>query len=354
MTKARKIAYGIILGLVAVLLVLGGLFDKVISDTVYQPNNFMANIFESAGIFTPFIFVSATFVVLFFLVKAGDRYRALKKALCAAASVISYLIYGFMASETYLDPLWARAIVAVGTALVLTPLTFLFFRNKTEERLRRYSIFLIFASIVCVISSLLTINVLKFIWGRPRYREMMADGDVALSPFTPWYHINGFSLHGHHSFPSGHTCSAANLLVLLALEEVFPDAREKKKTLALVVGIYIFTMAYSRIVLGAHFLSDVTAGFFIGFITYAVARYIYFDKSRAVVTAILSVEGKQTETPCEEEENSVTSVTEDRMEIPLDACVAEESEEDFRESVSEAEETAESKESTSPKSDFIE
>ena len=48
-------------------------------------------------------------------------------------------------------------------------------------------------------------------------------------------------------------------------------------------------------VLGAHFLSDVTAGFLIGFLTYAVARYIYFDKSRIVVDAILDVNRMEAE-----------------------------------------------------------
>jgi len=196
--------------------------------------------------------------------------------------------------------LWQKAIVALGGAALLTPLTYLFFKNKRETSLKRFEIFLIFASIVCVISSLFTVNVVKYLWGRVRYREMVAEKDVFFEAFTAWYRPNGFSLHGHHSFPSGHTCSATNLLVLLALDEVFPDSEKHKKTVTFLVFFYIFIMAYSRLVLGAHFLSDVTGGFAIGLVTYAVARYLYFDKSRVVVDAILAVNEGETATQEEE------------------------------------------------------
>ena len=319
MTKARKIAYGSILGLIAVLFVLGGIFDLAIAERVYQPDNFMAKLFESVGIFPPFLFVACTFTVLFFLVRFEDKYRVLKQVLCVIAVIIAYFIFAYMASEVYFEDFAWRMIVTVTAALSFTALSFIFFRNVPREKFRKLAVFLIFASIVSLISSLLTVHTLKYFWGRPRYRELVEEG---LAAFTPWYKINGFSLHGHHSFPSGHTCSATNLLVFLALEEVFPEVASRKKTIALVVGMYIFTMAYSRLVMGAHFLSDVTAGFFIGFITYAVARYIYFDKSRAVVTAIMKSE-ESGETLSQESEEQITETTEpvesgrEEIEIPL-------------------------------------
>ncbi len=316
MTKARKLLYGSLIGLTAALLVLGVFFDKTIADYMFQPENVMAKILESAGIFPPFIFVSSMFTVFYFSVKEGGKNPLLKKVLCIAASALSYLLFGFMATEQLFASTLPRLLVGVGTAVLFTPVTVLVFRGRSPETLKRLSIFLIFASMVAVISSLISINVLKFIWGRPRYREMIADGDYLLQAFTPWYKINGFTLHGHHSFPSGHTCSAANLLVLCALGEVFPEAEQKKGTITFIVAIYIFAMAYSRMVLGAHFLSDVTGGFFIGFLTYAVARYVYFDKSRIVVEAIMqannSVEEVAAEEPAAEGESQA-----DEAEAPL-------------------------------------
>ena len=307
MTKTRKILYVGVFVLIAALLVLGVFFDKTIADKMYQPENVMAIILEVVGIFPPFIFVSSMFVVLFYLVKGEDKNRALKKALCAAGAALVYVGFGFTAVEQVFNGFLWRIVVGLGAAVVLSPLTFLIFRKKSQDTLKRLAIFLIFASIVAVISSLISINVLKYLWGRPRYREMIADGDFALTAFTPWYKINGFSLHGHHSFPSGHTCSATNLLVLCALGEVFSDEERKSTMYAVFCGVYIFAMAYSRMVLGAHFLSDVTGGFFIGFLTYAVARYVYFDKSRIVIEAIMQANRPKeddltTEEPITEEE----------------------------------------------------
>ncbi len=295
MTKTRKIGYGVLFALSAALLVLGAFFDTNIANAMYQPDNVAARIMESVGIFPPFVFVGGMFAVLFYLVKEEDKRAVLKKVLTALGVVLAYLAFGYMATDELMTGTLPRALIAMGASAMLTPLTFLIFRNKKRETLKRLAIFLIFASMVSVISTLISVNVIKYFWGRMRYREMMAEGDYLLEGFTPWYHANGFTLHGHHSFPSGHTCSAANLLVLCALPEVFSDSEKKHTTVAVFCGVYIFAMAYSRMVLGAHFLSDVTAGFLIGFLTYAVARYIYFDKSRIVVDAILDVNRMEAE-----------------------------------------------------------
>ena len=289
MTKTRKITYGVLLAVTAALLVLGVFFDTAIDDKLFQPDNVMAKVMEYVGFFPPFVFVSSAFAVLFFLVKGEDKNRILKKTLLVAGAALSYFFFGFTGTETAFESILPRLLVSLGAAVLLTPLTFLVFRRKSEETLKRLSIFLIFASIVAIVSSLISINVLKYIWGRPRYREMIADGDYLLEAFTPWYKINGFTLHGHHSFPSGHTAAASNLLVLCALEEVFPDAERRKGTVVFLVAIYIVAMAYSRMILGAHFLSDVAGGFLIAFLTYAIARYVYFDKSRIVVEHLIKI-----------------------------------------------------------------
>ena len=315
MTKTTNIVYACVLVLIAALLAVGGVFDLDIANVVYQPENIIAQILQCVGYLPPFLFVGSTFAVLFFLVKQEDEKRTLKKVASGALVAVTYFVFGWMMSGEILTVAWQRALVGLGGALVLSPLTLLFYRGRKEEDLKRFEIFLIFASIVCVISSLVTINVVKFLWGRIRYREMIADGDVFFENFMPWYRPAGFSLHGHHSFPSGHTCSATNLLALCALGEVFPQKERNSGLVAFVVGMCIFVMAYSRLVLGAHFLSDVTAGFAVGFVTYAVARYVYFDKSRLVVTAIMKVNvGEEGE---EDSEDFAEQIPAERVEIEI-------------------------------------
>jgi len=335
MTKTTKIVYGSLLVVIAILLAVGGVFDLTIANNVYQPENLVARILECVGYLPPFLFVGGMFAVLFFRVKAEDEKRKIKQVVFAGCTALTYVVFGYMMAGEILSVLWQKVLVGVGSTILLAPLTLLFFRGRKDEDLKRFEIFLIFASIVCVISSLLTINVVKFLWGRARYREMMADGDLLSEAFTPWYHPNGFTLHGHHSFPSGHTSAATNLMTLFALEEVFLIDKGRKKAIYIVVGMWIFIMAYSRLVLGAHFLSDVTGGFAVGFVTYAVARYVYFDKSRAVVTAIMEVNAMTDEEDARAANAETTgetikdpeTVESDRAEIAQTEIPAPESEE---------------------------
>ncbi len=289
MTKERKIVYACVLALVAALFVLGGLFDLSLSDAIYEPDNFMARVFESVGCFPPFVIIAATFTVLFFDLDERKSALLLKKLVCVACVIGDYLVFGFVASGTYLEKLLFRALVGLGAAAVLTPLTFLALRNVGEDKRKSLLLVLIFGSIVSVISTLLSCNVLKYIWGRPRYREMVKAGDTSFTAFTNWFHINGFSLHGNHSFPSAHTSAASNLFVFCAVTEVFPYGKSRERRIAFIAALYTFIMAYSRVVIGAHFLSDVTAGFFIGFLTYAVARYFFFRRFGAAVNSEVEI-----------------------------------------------------------------
>ena len=275
MTKSRKITYIVLFFVVAALFVLGGLYDLEIAHALYGPSNIMAQIFEGAGIFPPFLIWSVTFALLLFLIDPAKRRRVLKQVGCVAGMVASWFVFGYMAiNETSIEISWLPYVMGAIAAALFTPLTLYLVGRIEAEKKKKWLIFFGFASIVCILSNIILVNLIKYIWGRPRFREMAAAGDFSI--FANWYKINGFTLHGHHSFPSGHTASAGALFTFCALGEVFPEKREKEKSTAFIVGLYTFTMAYSRIVLGAHFLSDVTAGFTISFLTYAVTRYIYF------------------------------------------------------------------------------
>jgi membrane-associated phospholipid phosphatase len=98
------------------------------------------------------------------------------------------------------------------------------------------------------------IQIVKYFWGRVRFREL----DSALSQFTPWYFPQG--LTGFDSFPSGHAAMGWMLLALLIL------LANKKQWLRYSAFILIFiwavVLAASRVVIGAHYASDVLFGSF--------------------------------------------------------------------------------------------
>lgn len=81
------------------------------------------------------------------------------------------------------------------------------------------------------------------------------------------YFIEGVTLSGMNSFPSGHTSSVFALAVLLALNT-------SDKRISLIYLITAVITGYSRIYLGQHFLADVTTGALIGTLS-ALAVYWY-------------------------------------------------------------------------------
>ncbi|HEX6430586.1 MAG TPA: phosphatase PAP2 family protein [Niastella sp.] len=87
------------------------------------------------------------------------------------------------------------------------------------------------------------------------------------------YFIDGFTLTGMTSFPSGHTTSVFALATLLALNT-------RNKRVSLIYLITAIITGYSRIYLGQHFLADVVAGALIGVLS---ALVIYWYSRRVKI-----------------------------------------------------------------------
>ena len=94
-------------------------------------------------------------------------------------------------------------------------------------------------------------NLLKVVWARTRFDDMMATG--GFESFTSWLHPFG---NGGSSFPSGHTAAACGIFILVLLCDVFPQWGKRRVWVWAVCWAYIAGMAVSRIVIGRHFLSD--------------------------------------------------------------------------------------------------
>jgi membrane-associated phospholipid phosphatase len=114
-------------------------------------------------------------------------------------------------------------------------------------------------------SSWLVVHAIKMLWGRVRYRDL----DVLQDGFTTWYLPQGPT--GHASFPSGHTAMGWVLLPCLML---WPrGSTERRVAAVLSVGWGCFVAA-SRVVIGAHYVSDVlfSTAFAVTFMVYALEQ----------------------------------------------------------------------------------
>lgn len=97
--------------------------------------------------------------------------------------------------------------------------------------------------------------------------------------------VDGVRLHGHHSFPSGHTSSFFVFFTVLALCLMLYYFRRERKgasiasrwlVYALLLGMAVLG-GYSRVYLSQHFLMDVFAGSIVG-CAFATVSFLLFYK----------------------------------------------------------------------------
>ena len=190
-------------------------------------------------------------------------------------------------------------LVEVLMALTVAPLTIFAFKGIKEENLKRLG-WMVLAFVSAAVVALLLLNI-KGPMGRMRFRAINSDVGKnlidagILKGYTPWYKANGQpseeiiamftakwpgASDAFKSFPSGHTCSAAMSYGLIMLPDAIDFKHKKAARLACWIAPILITglVAISRIVAGAHYMSDVTCGGTIGFLCMLLAREIFVCK----------------------------------------------------------------------------
>ena len=125
--------------------------------------------------------------------------------------------------------------------------------------------------VIVMTAQLLCIEGLKYLWGRVRFRDLLAAGNY--DAFTSWLHPNG--INGNKSFPSGHTAGAGMSYLMMLLPLCTDRFKGKERLCFLLPFAYTSLVAFSRLVMGAHYLSDVAMGGAISFSLVLVALKIY-------------------------------------------------------------------------------
>lgn len=130
---------------------------------------------------------------------------------------------------------------------------------------------------VLFLSTMIVFNTIKMSWGRMRFRDMMPP----YSGFTPWYLPQGFSSDNTYmSFPSGHAAWASVILTITLLPLAFPRLKTKERIVNAVAYIWIIAVSLSRVIVGAHFASDVIVGFFITWLLFQLWKKVFIIPKR--------------------------------------------------------------------------
>lgn len=223
-----------------ILLLAGARWDLAISDALYAPEHPFAILLQDGW---PLIMKLAL---------------ALCFALIADRRPAAYIGWGgatlLFAQEA--SRIFPRPSASVTFLLAMTCALFLclFLRRRLSPAQKaRIRPFLI-AYLQLLFTVLIITGVLKLLWGRIRYRQME---DAA--QFCVWYRP---CAQAGTSFPSGHTSTLACTLLFL-FSMLLPRFYPQRHLLACCICAGIFLMMFSRIVMGAHFLSDTAAGMLI-------------------------------------------------------------------------------------------
>jgi len=113
------------------------------------------------------------------------------------------------------------------------------------------------------------IQPIKHFWGRARFKDL----DVFHSNFTEWFIPNG--INGNQSFPSGHAAMGWMILPLLLL--VFNRSKNVKVSLLILIISWGLAVSLSRVIIGAHYASDVLFGSSIIIVVFLALTKSYRD-----------------------------------------------------------------------------
>ena len=259
--------YEIILfySLAVISLIVSAFFDLNIDIALNNTSNFVANWFAQTGEMPASVF---SFIALAFIAKC-----AYNKYLKAAGAVLCLGAGGYFgkwfASRLFADNDFQTGfgiIFGIGTAAVAI---FVLHFIVIPEKLRKPIVLMSIVGLCALGIQTGLINLMKMLWGRVRFRDL----DGQYSQFTAWYHPNGSN--GNHSFPSGHTGSAGMSYAIMFLPLISKKCREKRFLCFILAFAFTTTVALTRLIMGAHYLSDVTVGGTIVFTCVIVGIAIY-------------------------------------------------------------------------------
>ena len=272
--------------------IIGTFTDIKIAPVLFSDKNMGALIVSTVG-----IYIFCAFYAFFFGALLSQAINLPKENSKRTGYIITVIVLGLIAllicGGSVLDvnhlggivPIVQRDIPQMIIMLLIgmlpvSAIGYFACKSRSDALLAKRLILIISAMTV----SFLLYELVKVGLPRPRYR-LIAKGYEGIT-FHRWYDPvknkaeliakYGINKDDFKSFPSGHTSnSIMNLTLFPAMGLIYPKLKEKSMFL-LVLGICVgIAVLLSRMVLGAHFLSDVSCGGFTASVVSAVYYRVY-------------------------------------------------------------------------------
>ena len=295
MTKRlRVIITATCVAVFACLFTLATFFDYQISEAIarltpgeYLSNNPFGKFFEVVGEAPLYLIVGFSAVIL---ARASLKIKSKPWAyilfvILFAGGIYAYTLMILRATEYVYEHANAldafekvKLMLVLGYATISAGLSALslFIIFKIPDKHLRGLIAFAVASVLALALSQGFVQSVKVVVGRQRYRaiKVLEYHELnSLIDYTKWFEINGkrvvsqemlnvgIAKDGYKSFPSGHTSSWAMIFMLTVLPD-FLAISEKKRIFAKGICLIVATastlmLAYTRVLVGAHYTTDV-------------------------------------------------------------------------------------------------
>ena len=259
----------------------GTFFDETIAGTIFSPGNTVAAVVTSTGVLpffaAPMLFIGA----LYERAIHSGKSKSVKIVLCTVCVILAAFVGVVGAGAVtdhnclgYIFPSLHRNIpvIIIVSIIFEYPLFFVgyHFAKKSDDKLLVKKIIVL---LIILLAAFLCMRLLKNVFNRPRYRTVVLGYEGV--GFVPWYELfsgagefslkYGISLDEFFSFPSGHSIiSVSAVYIFPSVSWLFPKLEKRCQLLIWAGFLFGIMIMLTRMILGAHYLSDVSAGAIIG------------------------------------------------------------------------------------------
>ena len=271
MKKMRLHIY-IVLGVFVIGFILGTFLDISVTEAIFSRDNGFGLTVAALGV-TPGYMILAILGGGYFALALHKQYKVVYKVLMYIFAVVLYGLAVYYSGREIFGVngfnqkglMWLGYLICGVIGLGCAYLGYVLTKKSKNENL-----WLIYAIVAaCIFMALVPgVSLIKEIFHRPRYRTLSLYDGIN---FLPWYKrctnykelMETFNLTSEEfkSFPSGHT-GASGVFMIFALILPLLDLKYEKLQLPLFYAGFAFCLfvAFTRILVGAHFLSDVSMG----------------------------------------------------------------------------------------------
>ena len=291
----KRIHLLIIIGILLIGFVLGSFFDLKIDEALFVKNNGFGLFMASFGVYPCYAGLAFIGGGLLSTTLGRKELPLWGKIICFVLSGLAYGMAIYLCGREWPSvnghnvpqfKILSYAICAVvfGGVYVLA-----FFVCKKGDQKQLWRALLIM-TVIFVVALLPAGYVIKLIIHRPRYRYVVRTGYV---DYKNWWErfsdyknyiggeIEGFPITKEEfkSFPSGHSGTGMIMAMFLMYAPVFFPKLKGKETLLFYVGAaFGFLMMFSRLLVGAHYLTDTCMGSLIVMVVFYIVNEFAYRK----------------------------------------------------------------------------